>query len=49
MEVVEGDEEDEESATSVNLKVAGLAIGTAIACLPVFLFLSKVLPDPDQF
>jgi hypothetical protein len=50
MEVVEGDEDgEEESATSTNLKVAGLAIGAAIACLPVFILLSKLLPDPDQF
>ena len=49
MEVLEEEEGEEESATTANLKVAGLAIGTAIACLPVFLLLSKLLPDPDQF
>ena len=49
MEVMEAEDGEEESATSANLKVAGLAIGTAVACLPVFLLLSKLLPDPDQF
>ena len=45
---VEDSDEDEESV-NVNIKVAGLAIGAAIVSLPIFLALSKMLPDPSDF
>lgn len=47
MEVEDADEDDE--PINVNLKVAGLAIGAAIVSLPIFLSLSKMLPDPSDF
>eukprot|EP01041_Mallomonas_annulata_P002905 gene2905-5702_t len=43
------DEGEEGSGTKTNLLVGGLAIGAAIACLPLFVAFSKLFPDPADF
>ena len=45
MEVVE----ETESGLKKNLLIGGLVIGTAVAVLPLFSLLSKLLPDPADF
>ena len=47
MEVEEVNKNGEE--VNVNVKVGGLALSAVVIALPVFLALSKVLPDPSDF
>ena len=46
MQVVE---QEEGEGTKTNFLVGGLAIGAAVASLPLFLAFSKLFPDPSQF
>lgn len=46
---MEVEEESGESGLKKNLLIGGLVIGTAVAVLPLFSLLSKLLPDPADF
>ena len=47
MEVEEVNKNEEE--VNINVKVGGLALSAVVIALPVFLALSKILPDPSDF
>ena len=42
-------DEEETAGSKTNLLVGGLAIGAALACLPLFVAFSKLFPDPTDF